>query len=84
MKEEIRIALNLKYKNVIPIYKLSDNKKGIIVNDNINKMIKDDIFASDEEHEIKNIPNYDLFNKHVFDIYQQVETIEFAYTILVL
>ena len=74
----------MQYKNIIPIYKLSDNKKGTIVNDNINKMIKDDFSTSDEDHEINNVPNYNLFNKYVFDIYQQVERIEFAYTILVL
>ena len=32
-------------------------------------MIEDNISASDEEHEINNVPNYDLFNKDVFDIF---------------
>ena len=44
-------------------------------------MWDNDIFASGDEHEENNVPNYDLFNKYVFHIYQQAETIEFAYSI---
>ena len=80
LKQEIRCAF--KYKNVIPIYQLPDNKKEMIINHNINKMIVDDIFASNEEYEINNVLNYDLFNKHNFDVFQQVEIIEFAYSIV--
>ena len=36
-----------------------------------------------KKYEDNNVPDYDLFNKHVFDIFQQVETNEFAYTIVV-
>ena len=57
MKHEIRLAFNFKYKNFLSIYKLPDNKKEKIVNDNTNKMIKNDNFASDAEHEINNFPN---------------------------
>ena len=46
-------------------------------------MWDNDIFASGDEHEENNVPNYDLFNKYVFHIYQQAETIEFAYSIVV-
>ena len=76
LKQEIRRVF--KYKNVILINQLPDNKKEMIINHNINKMIEYDIFASDNEYEINNVPNYDLFNKHDFDIFQQVEIIEFA------
>ena len=69
MKQEIKLAVDFKYTNIIPIYKLPDNRQEIIVNDDINKMIEDNIFASDEEHEINNVPNYDLFNKDVFVIF---------------
>ena len=73
LKQEIR--RDFKYKKNIPIYQLPDKKKEMIINHNINKMIEDDIFASDEEYETNNVPNYDLFNKHDFDVFQQVETI---------
>ena len=53
------------------------------MNRNMNKMFDNDIFASDDKHEDNNVPNYGIFNKHVFDIYQQVETIEFAYPIVI-
>ena len=46
-------------------------------------MFDSDVFASDDGYEGNNVPNYDLFNKHVFDIFQQVEIIEFAYIIVV-
>ena len=46
-------------------------------------MFDTEVFASNDEYEDNNAPNYDLFNKHVFDIFQQVTTIEFAYTIVV-
>ena len=36
----------------------------------------------DNEYEINNVPNYVLFNKHVFDILKEVETIEFVHSIL--
>ena len=36
----------------------------------MNKMFDTDVFASDDEYEGNNVPNYDLFNKHVFDIFQ--------------
>ena len=47
------------------------------------KKFDSDVFASNDEYEDNNVPNYDLFNKHVFDIFQQVETLEFAYTVVV-
>ena len=43
-------------------------------------MFDSGVFASDDGYEGNNVPNYDLFNKHVFDIFQQVETIVFTYT----
>ena len=46
-------------------------------------MFDSDVFASDDEYEDINVPNYELFNKHFFDIFQQVETLEFAYTVVV-
>ena len=46
-------------------------------------MFDTEVFASDDKYEDNNVPNYDLFNKHVFDIFQQVNTIAFAYTIVV-
>ena len=53
------------------------------MNNNMKKMFDTEVFASDDEYEDNNVPNYDLFNKHVFDIFQQVETLEFAYTVVV-
>ena len=53
------------------------------MNNNMKKMFDTDVFVSDDEYEGNNVPNYDIFNKHVFDIFQQVETIQFAYTIVV-
>ena len=41
------------------------------------------MFAFDDENEENNVSNYDLFNKYVIDIYQQVETIELAYFIVI-
>ena len=49
----------------------------------MNKMFDTEVFASDDKYEDNNVPNYDLFKKHVFDIFQQVNTIEFLYTIVV-
>ena len=82
MKQDIRIDLNYKYGNVIPLYKVPCNNNEKIVNRNMNKIFESDIFSSDEEHDDNNVPYYDLFNKHVFDIFQQVETIEFVYSIV--
>lgn len=69
MKENIWIDLNYKYSNIIPIYKVHCNYKENIVNRNMNKIFESGIFASDEEHDDNNIPNYDLFNKHIVDIF---------------
>ena len=69
MKEDIRIDLNYKYGNIIPLYKVHCNHKENIVNRNMNKIFESGIFASDEEHDGNNIPNYDQFNKHIFDIF---------------
>ena len=41
----------------------------------MKKMFDTEVFVSDDEYEDNNVPDYDLFNKHVFDIFQQVETI---------
>ena len=67
---------------IIPIYKLPDNKKEIIVNDTLNKIYQDDIFCSNDEYEHDNVPDYDLFNNHVFNIFKEVETIKYAYAIV--
>ena len=75
--------VNYKYAKIFPLNNAFSNKKESIVNRNMKKMLDNDIFTSDNEHEENNIPNYDRFNKHVFDIYQQVETIEFAHSIVV-
>ena len=83
MKQDIRINLNYKYSKIVPLYNVSSNEKENIVNRNMKKMLDNDNFASDDEHEENNVPNYDILNKHVFDIYQQVEAIEFAYSIVV-
>ena len=74
--------VNYKYAKIFPLYNVFSNKKESIVNRNMKKILYNDIFTSDNEHEENNIPNYDRFNKHVFDIYQQVETIEFAHSIV--
>ena len=84
---EIRYStknLNFKYGNIVPLYNLPSNVKESIVNNNMNKIFDTEVFAFDDEYEDNNVPNYDIFNKHVFDIFQQVDTIEFAYTIVVL
>ena len=83
MKQDIRLNLNCKYSNIVPLYNLPSNVKESIVNNNMNTIFDTEAIASDDEYEDNNIPNYDLFNKHVFDIFQQVNTIEFAYTIVV-
>ena len=83
MKQDIRLNLNGKYGNIVPLFNLPSNAKESIVNNNIKKMFDTEVFASDDEYEDNNVPNYDLFNKHVFDIFQQVETLEFAYTVVV-
>jgi len=83
MKQDIRLNLNVKYGNIVPLFNLPSNVKESIVNNNMKKMFDSEVFASDDEYEDNNVPDYDLFNKHVFDIFQQVETIEFAYTIVV-
>ena len=83
MKQDIRLNLNFKCGNIVPLYILPSNVKESILNNNMNKMYDTEVFASDDEYVDNNIPSYDLFNKHVFDIFQQVETIEFAYTIVV-
>ena len=36
-------------------------------------MFQDDILYSDDEYQHNNLPNYDLFNKYVFDIFKEVE-----------
>ena len=46
------------------------------------KCFKIVVWGYDDEYEINNVPNYDLFNKHVFDILKKVETIEFVHSIL--
>ena len=46
------------------------------------KTFKIVVWGYDNEYEINNVPNYDLFNKHVFDILKEVETIEFVHSIL--
>ena len=43
------------------------------MDDNLNKMFQDDILYSDDEYQHNNLPNYDLFNKYVFDIFKEVE-----------
>ena len=83
MKQDIRLDLNCKYGNIVPLYNVPSNVKESIINNNMNKMFDNDVFASDDEYEGNNVPNYDLFNKHVFDIFQQVEIIERAYSIVV-
>ena len=83
MKQDIRLNLNGKYGNIVPLFNLPSNVKESIVNNNMKKMFDSEIFASDNEYEDNNVPDYDLFNKHFFDIFQQVETIQFAYTIVV-
>ena len=83
MKQDIWLNINCKYGNIVHLYNLPSNVKEIFVNNNMNEMFDTDVFASDDKYEGNNVPNYDLFNKHVFDIFQQVETIEFAYTIVV-
>ena len=83
IKQDIRIDLNYKYGYIIPLHKIPCNNKESIVNCNMNKMFENDVFFSYEEHDDNNVPNYDLFNKHDFDIFQQVETNEFAYSIVV-
>ena len=81
--KHIRIDLNCKYGNIVPLYNVPSNVKESIVNNNMKKMFDTEIFASNDEYEDNDVPNYDLFNKHVFEIFQQVNTIEFAYTIVV-
>ena len=71
-KQDIRLNLNCKYGNIVPLYNLPSNVKENVVNNNMNKMFDTNVFASDDEYEGNNVPNYDLFNKHVFDIFQQV------------
>ena len=56
--------------------------KKSVVNNDMNKMFDTEVFASDDEYADNNVPSYDLFNKHIFDIFQQIDTIEFAYTIV--
>ena len=70
MKQDIRLNLSFKYGNIVPLYNLPSNVKESIVNNNMNKMFDTDVFASDDEYEGNNVPNYYLFNKHVFDIFQ--------------
>ena len=48
----------------------------------MNKIFHDDIFYSSDKYEINNVPNYDLFNKYVFDIFKEVEIIGFTYSII--
>ena len=75
MKQDIRLNLNCKYGNIVPLYNLPSNVKENVVNNNMNKMFDTNVFASDDEYEGNNVPNYDLFNKYIFDIFQQVDTI---------
>ena len=82
MKQDIRLNLNFKCGNIVPLYILPSNVKESILNNNKNKMYNTEVFASDDEYVDNNIPSYDLFNKHVFDIFQQIDTIEFADTIV--
>ena len=83
MKQDIRLILNFKYGNIVPLYILPGNVKEIIVNNSMNKMLDTEVFASDDLYEDNDVPNCDLFKTNVFDIFQQVNTIEFAYTIVV-
>ena len=69
--------------SIVSLYNIPSNVKESIMNNNMKKMFDTDVFVSDDEYEGNNVPNYDIFNKHVFDIFQQVETIQFAYTIVV-
>ena len=55
MKQEIRLDFINKFKMIIPIYKLSDDKKEIIANDNLKQMFQCDIFCSDDEYEHNNV-----------------------------
>ena len=70
MKEDIRLNLNGKYGNIVPLFNLPSNVKEFIVNNNIKKMFDTEVFVSDDEYDNNNVPDYDLFNKHVFDIIQ--------------
>ena len=83
MEQDIRLNLNCKYSNIVPLYNLPGNVKEIIVNNSMNKMLDTEVFASDDLYEDNDVPNCDLFKTNVFDIFQQVNTIEFAYTIVV-
>ena len=80
MNQDIRLYLNCKYGTIVPLYNVPSNVKENIVNNNVKKMFDSDVIASDDEYEGNNVHNYDLFNKNVFDIFQQVEIIEFVYT----
>ena len=60
--KHIRIDLNCKYGNIVPLYNVPSNVKQIIINNNMNKIFDNDVFASDDEYEGNNVPNYDLFN----------------------
>ena len=88
MKQDIRIDLDYEYGKIIPLYNVSSIYIYIyiyiyIVNRNMKNMLDNDIVASDDEHEEHNVLNYDIFNKDVFHVYQQVETIEISYSIVV-
>ena len=67
--QDIRLDLNCKYGNIVPLYNVPSNVKESIINNNMSKMFDNDVFASDDEYEGNNVPKYDLFNKHVFDIF---------------
>ena len=66
IKQEIRLEFNNLITNIIPIYyRMIKKEKNI--SENLNTIFQDGIFYSDREYEDNNVPNYALFNKHVFD-----------------
>ena len=71
MKQDIRLNLHVKYGNIVPLFNLPSNVKESIVNNNMKKMFDSEVFVSDDKYKDNNDPDYDLFNKHVFDIFQQ-------------
>ena len=73
MKQEIILEFNKKFKMTTPIYKLPDDKKEIIANDNLNKTFQDNILCSNDEYKNNNVPNNNLFNKHVFGIFKKLK-----------
>ena len=60
MEQDIRLNLNCKYSNIISLYNLLSNVKESIVNNNMKYILDTDVFASDDEYEGNNIPNYNF------------------------